>query len=69
MHGPFNPVVYDGEAATLFDAILSYDTPRWRLAVNGSNILDKRYVARCSGLAGCNFGAGRQVIATATAKF
>ena len=80
--GPFNAIVYDGEAAptlaalprageaaTLFDAILSYDTPRWRFAVNGSNIFDKRYVARCSGPAGCNFGAGRQVIGTVTAKF
>lgn len=67
--GAFNPLVYFGQAATLFDAILSYDTPRWRLAVNGSNIFDKRYVARCSGPAGCNFGAGRQVIGTVTAKF
>jgi iron complex outermembrane receptor protein len=67
--GPFNPVVYFGEAATLFDAILTYDTPDWRFAVNGSNILDKRYVARCAGPAGCTFGAGRQVIGTVTKKF
>lgn len=67
--GAFNPVVYYGESATLFDAIIHYDTPDWRFAINGSNILDKRYVARCSGPAGCNFGAGRQVIGTVTRKF
>lgn len=67
--GPFNPVVYRGEAATLFDAIVSYDIPGWRLAVNGSNILDDRYVARCSGPVGCFYGAPRQVLATITRKF
>jgi iron complex outermembrane receptor protein len=67
--GPFNPVVYYGESATLFDAIVHYDTPRWRFAVNGSNILDKTYVARCSGPAGCTYGAGRQVIGTVTVKY
>lgn len=67
--GAFNPVVYYGEGATLLDAILHYDTPGWRFAVNGSNILDRKYVARCSGVAGCNFGAGRQVIASVTKTF
>ena len=67
--GPFNPVVFDGDASLLFDAIVSYDTPNWRFAVNGSNIFDQRYVGRCASATGCNFGAGRQVIATATYKF
>ena len=67
--GPFNPVVYFGQSATLFDSIIHYDTPGWRLAINGSNIFDKRYVARCSGPAGCIYGAGRQVIGTVTKKF
>lgn len=67
--GPFNSVVYFGQAATLFDAIVHYDLPNWRLAVNGSNIFDKVYVARCSGPAGCTYGAGRQVLGTATFKF
>lgn len=67
--GPFNPVVYFGEAATLFDAIVHYDMPNWRIAVNGSNIFDKVYTARCSGPAGCTYGAGRQVLGTATWKF
>lgn len=67
--GPFNPVVYYGQTSTLFDAILHYDLPSWHFAVNGSNIFDKVYVARCSGPAGCTYGAGRQVLGTATWKF
>ncbi len=67
--GPFNPVVYDGQAATLFDAIVHYDMPGWRIAVNASNLFDKAYVARCSGPAGCFYGAGRQVIGTITKRF
>jgi iron complex outermembrane receptor protein len=55
--------------ATLFDAILHYDTPRFRIAINASNLFDKNYVARCAGLYGCVYGAGRQVIATLTGKF
>ena len=67
--GPFNPVVYEGQSATLFDAIIHYDLPGWRFAINGSNIFDKAYVARCSGPAGCFYGAGRQVIGTITKRF
>ena len=67
--GPYNPVVYYGQEATLFDAIIHYDAPHFRIAVNGSNIFDKAYVARCSGPAGCVYGAGRQVILTLTGKF
>ncbi len=67
--GPFNPVVYYGRAATLFDAILHYDTPVWRVAFNGSNIFGRIYTARCSGPAGCTYGAGRQLLGTVTRKF
>ena len=67
--GPFNPVVYDGQAATLVDGILSYDLPGWRVSVNGSNLFDRRYVARCSGPTGCFYGAGRQVLAAVARRF
>jgi iron complex outermembrane receptor protein len=67
--GPFSGPILLGEDPTLFDAIVHYDTPDWRFAVNGSNIFDKRYVARCASLSNCNFGASRQVIATLTKKF
>jgi iron complex outermembrane receptor protein len=67
--GPyFTPVIYAG-AVTLVDAIIHYDLPHWRFAVNASNLLDKTYVARCASDNGCVYGAGRQVIGTATYKF
>lgn len=62
------PVIVTGKA-TLFDAMIHYDLPGWRFAVNGSNIFDKRYVARCASNYGCVYGAGAQVIATVTKKF
>jgi iron complex outermembrane receptor protein len=67
--GAYNPVVYYGQSSTLFDAIIHYDMPGWRFAVNASNLFDKTYVARCSGTNGCFYGAGRQVIGTITKKF
>ena len=67
--GAFTSVVYYGQQSTLVDAIIHYDTPTLRFAVNGSNILDSKYVARCSGPAGCTYGAGEQVIATVTRRF
>jgi len=65
----FGTPVFAGEESTLVDAILRYDLEDWRFALNGSNILDEQYVARCAGPAGCTYGAGRQVIATVTKKF
>lgn len=65
--GPFNPIIYDTGPSALFDAIMRYDTSDWRFAVNGTNLLDKRYLARCS--PSCFFGPERQVIATVTRKF
>jgi len=62
------PYVVTG-SATLFDAIVHYDLPGWRISVNGSNIFDKNYVARCTGLYGCVYGAGRQIIGTVSRKF
>jgi iron complex outermembrane recepter protein len=56
-------------SSTLFDAILHYDVPGWRFAVNGSNIFDKRYVARCSSANACYYGASRQILGTITKKF
>ena len=65
---PMGPTVVTGEA-TLFDAILHYDQPHYRIAINASNLFNKEYVARCAGTYGCVYGAGRQVIATLTGKF
>ena len=65
----FNPTVIYSRPTTLFDAIIHYDMPGWRLAVNGSNILDKKYVARCASPANCIFGQKRQILASLTRKF
>lgn len=54
---------------TLYDAMASVTWQNWRLAVNGTNIGNTRYVDSCSGAAGvatssCGYGAGRTVYAT-----
>ncbi len=57
-------------AYTLFDAALRYDAGKiggmnLQLALNGSNLADKRYVATCSAAPSCYYGTGRTVMATA----
>jgi len=65
----FNTLVLYSDSSTLVDAIVHFDTLDWRIAVNASNLLDKRYVARCESLSNCTYGAGRQIIGTITRKF
>ncbi len=55
---------------TLLDAMIGYDLGHvspgmkgLRLAVNATNLTDKRYVSYCSAI-GCRFGLGRQVLAS-----
>lgn len=55
----------------LFDAALYYDfgyrfseLKGLKLDVTAKNLADKEYVAACYGYAYCNYGAGRQVLAT-----
>ena len=67
--GPFNLTVYDAPGVTLFDATVHYDIPGWRFAINGSNVFDKLYVARCAGPAGCGYGAGRLILGSVTKRF
>ncbi|GGE90568.1 TonB-dependent siderophore receptor [Sphingomonas prati] len=67
--GPFVTTVYNTGRSTLFDAVLRYDLGDWRVALNGTNLLDKRYAGRCTGDVGCFFGQSRQVIATLTRRF
>ncbi len=54
---------------TLFDAIIHYDLPNWRFAINGTNVFDDIYVGRCASLSNCIYGQRRQVIASVTRKF
>lgn len=67
--GPFNATVYDAPGVTLFDATVHYDIPGWRFAINGSNVFDKLYVARCASASGCGYGAGRLILGSVTRRF
>ncbi|MCF7750721.1 TonB-dependent siderophore receptor [Bacillus subtilis subsp. subtilis] len=57
---------------TLFDAAIRYDIGRIgstavQLALNASNLADRRLVSTCTGVSSCYYGSGRTV--TATARF
>ena len=54
----------------LVDGMISYDLANvgfgdgWKLSVNGTNLLDKKYVAACSSENSCYYGVRRTVFAT-----
>lgn len=54
-------------AYTVVDAMVSYQTGPWRLALNLSNLADKEYIASCT--YGCFFGERRKAIASATYRW
>ncbi len=58
-------------SVTLLDAMLAWDTPHWRYALNVNNLTDKTYNSICLGVGrgDCWYGARRSVLATATYKF
>lgn len=65
---------HDGAAPTvptltLFDAMVAWDSPRWRYALNVSNLADKTYVSTCLSRGDCWYGARRNIVGTATYKF
>lgn len=47
---------------TLFDAMVSYATGPWKLALNVTNLTDKTYLASCT--YGCFYGEPRKVVGT-----
>jgi iron complex outermembrane receptor protein len=54
-------------AATIADAMVSYDYQNWRLALNVRNLADKNYIASCT--YGCFFGASREIKLNAGYRF
>ncbi|WP_051236511.1 TonB-dependent siderophore receptor [Ottowia thiooxydans] len=58
-------------AYTLADLRVSYQRGPWRYAVNVSNVTDKRYIpSTClNGVIGCDYGAPRGVILTASYRW
>jgi iron complex outermembrane receptor protein len=68
--------VYRVPAATLFDAALSYDLGKSflqlrgvRVAINATNLFDRRYISTCISATGCYFGSRRTVLGTVSYKF
>lgn len=56
-------------ALTLLDALLAWDSPRWRLALNVNNLTDKVYVATCLSRGDCWWSARRNVAVSATYRY
>jgi iron complex outermembrane receptor protein len=54
---------------TIFDASVAYETPGWRIAVNGANLGDKVILAACLARGDCFYGARRTVTATLSYRF
>lgn len=64
----------DGDAprtpdVTLVDAMLAYETPSWRYAINANNLFDKTYVSTCLSRGDCWYGSRRSIVASATYRF
>src|SRR5688572_21963741 len=60
---------FQSDDVTMYDAILHYDTPNWRIAVNASNFTDEIFVDRCSSISNCFYGTRRLVTGSVTRKF
>ncbi|HWT71789.1 MAG TPA: TonB-dependent siderophore receptor [Oxalicibacterium sp.] len=56
-------------SVTLLDAMVAWDTPHWRYALNVNNLTDKIYNAVCLSRGDCWYGARRSIVATATYRF
>ena len=60
---------FESDTVTMYDAILHYDTEKWRIAVNASNFTDEIFVDRCSSTSNCFYGTRRLVTGSVTRKF
>ncbi|HWL29910.1 MAG TPA: TonB-dependent receptor, partial [Burkholderiaceae bacterium] len=56
-------------SVTLVDAMLAYETPSWRYALNVNNLLDKTYVSTCLSRGDCWYGSRRSIVASAMYRF
>lgn len=52
---------------TVFDAMASYTTGPWKIALNATNLTDKNYVASCT--YGCFYGEPRKVVASVSYRW
>ena len=60
---------FESDTVTVYDAILHYDTEKWRVAVNASNFTDEIFVDRCSSTSNCFYGTRRLITGSVTRKF
>ena len=54
---------------TVFDAAARYDWGHLRFAISAKNLFDRKYVASCYSITGCNYGQARAVVGTARYRF
>jgi iron complex outermembrane recepter protein len=57
------------DAVTLFDALLAWENPKWRVALNVANLTDKTYLATCLDRGDCWYGARRNAVLSATYRW
>ncbi|CUH50868.1 TonB-dependent siderophore receptor [Shimia marina] len=65
---PGLPTEFETESYTLLDAAISYQKNDWRVALNVSNLTDKRVITGCATFT-CYFGEGRNVQLSVTKAF
>ncbi|WP_073102685.1 TonB-dependent siderophore receptor [Pollutimonas bauzanensis] len=56
-------------SVTLVDAMIAYETPSWRYALNANNLFDKTYVSTCLDRGDCWYGAKRSIVASTSYRF
>jgi iron complex outermembrane receptor protein len=53
-------------SATLFDAAVRYQWDNYKISLNVTNLLDKRFVSGCQGINVCSYGEGRRALVKAS---
>jgi iron complex outermembrane receptor protein len=59
----------DVPSVTLLDAMVAYETGRWRVALNGTNITDETYIASCLSRGDCWYGSRATVVGSVSYSF
>lgn len=54
---------------TLYDAAAAWESPRWRIAVSGSNLEDESVLAVCLSRGDCFYGSRRNVVGSIALRF
>jgi iron complex outermembrane receptor protein len=71
-HRSYGPAYPDGVLTpdvTLFDALEQIDWRHWSLALNATNLFDKRYFSACLARGDCFLGSARNIFGTLTYKY